>query len=55
MSETVWVLVVSAVVNGAIVWGVVRTELKYLRRDVDRAHKRLDDYEELERRCQVRA
>ncbi|MCL4315633.1 MAG: hypothetical protein M1527_02005 [Gammaproteobacteria bacterium] len=36
------VIVLTAIVNGAVMWGVVRTELKYMRRDVDRAHKRLD-------------
>lgn len=38
-----WGLVlVTAVVNGAVMWGVIRTEFKYLRRDIDNAHRRLD-------------
>lgn len=44
--DTVLVVLVSAVLNGAVVWGVVRTELKYLRRDVDHAHKRIDRHTE---------
>lgn len=28
--------------NGGVTWGVVRTTLWYMRRDIDRAHKRLD-------------
>lgn len=38
-------IVLTAVVNGAVTWGVVRTELKYHRRDIDRAHERLDQYD----------
>ena len=53
MSETVWLVIISAVLNGAVVWGVIRTEIKYLRRDVDRAHERMDNFEEFERRGQV--
>lgn len=34
-----------AVISGAVTWGVVRTELRYLRRDVDAAHTRLDHHE----------
>ena len=33
------------VVNGAVTWGVVRTEMKYLRRDTDHAHRRLDGHD----------
>lgn len=36
-------IVLTAIANGAVTWGVIRTELKYLRRDVDHAHRRLDD------------
>lgn len=42
----VGLIVLTAVVNGAVTWGVVRTELKYMRRDVDRAHTRLDRIED---------
>lgn len=44
---------VQAIVTGTItglfsagaVWGALKIELKYLRRDTDHAHKRLDDHE----------
>lgn len=32
----------TAVINGAVTWGVVSTKLEWLRRDVDAAHSRLD-------------
>ena len=44
LSDTFIVVIVSACLNGAIIWGVVRTELKYLRRDVDRANQWIDDF-----------
>jgi hypothetical protein len=31
-----------SIVTGLIAWGGIRAEMKYLRRDVDRAHERLD-------------
>lgn len=33
----------TALVNGLITWGVIRTEMKYLRRDVDHAQHRIDE------------
>jgi hypothetical protein len=45
LSDTFIVVIVSAFLNGAIIWGVVRTELKYLRRDVDRANLWIDEFE----------
>jgi hypothetical protein len=54
VSDTIWIAIISAGLNGAVVWGVVRTELKYLRRDVDHANKRIDEHEAFERRGQVR-
>lgn len=39
-------IVVTVLINGAVTWGVVRTELKYMRRDIDLAHKRLDRMDE---------
>lgn len=33
---------IAGVFSAGTVWGMLRTELKYLRRDVDHAHKRLD-------------
>lgn len=31
---------------GLVTWGGLRVELRYLRRDIDRAHNRLDRIEE---------
>lgn len=44
-----WLLQIlaGAFASGAVTWGVVRTELKYLRRDVDRAHQRIDKHEDV--------
>lgn len=39
-----WVIQVAATVGA--VWGVVRVELRWLRRDVDLAHKRIDRHED---------
>lgn len=35
MSDTIIVLIVSAALNGAVVWGVVSTKLDWMRRDID--------------------
>jgi len=37
---------ISGIVAGVAAVSVIRIELKYLRRDVDSAHKRLDKYED---------
>ena len=42
MSEAVQIALVTAIVNGAVTWGVISTKLAWLRRDVDLAHARLD-------------
>ncbi len=34
---------ITALVNGAVTWGVVSTKLDWLRADIDRAHRRLDE------------
>lgn len=54
-----WLLqvIVSGAVTGAVTWGVVRTELKYLRRDVDHLTQRLNDHEQStheRRQCAMR-
>lgn len=38
----VLIAVVTGVITGAVTWGAMRVEVRYLRRDVDRAHWRLD-------------
>lgn len=40
-----WLLqsIVTAAGGALITWGAIRVELRYLRRDVDRAHLRLDN------------
>jgi len=35
MSDTMAIALLSAVLNGAVTWGVVSTKLAWLRRDVD--------------------
>ena len=37
------IIIISAFVNGFVVWGVVKTKLEYITRDTDRAHARIDD------------
>ena len=41
MSDAVLIAVVSAVLNGAVTWGVVSTKLAWMRRDLDDHHERL--------------
>lgn len=36
MSEAVQIALLTALVNGAVTWGVMTTKLAWLRRDVDR-------------------
>lgn len=35
VSADVWIALAGAVLNGAVVWGVVSTKLAWIRRDVD--------------------
>ena len=42
MNEALLIAVVTAVLNGAVTWGVISTKLAWLRRDVDLAHARID-------------
>jgi len=50
-SNDVLFVFVNAIASAAAVWGVMRTELKYLRRDVDLAHLRISKV--AEGRCPV--
>lgn len=47
MVETLAIVLATALVNGLVTWGVVKTELRYLRRDIDHAHQRADRIEAL--------
>ena len=41
-----WLLALaSAIATGLVTWGAIRVELRWLRRDVDHAHKRIDRVE----------
>ena len=41
MTENLWLLLGSALINGAVTWGVVTTKLAWMRRDLDDHHLRL--------------
>lgn len=45
MSEHMLLVLITALVNGAVTWGVVTTKMAWLRRDVDLAHERIDRME----------
>ncbi len=47
MSEAVQIVVITALVNGAVTWGVISTKMAWLRRDVDDLRARLDGWEKL--------
>jgi len=34
---------VGGIITGVAAWSAIRVEMRYLRRDIDRAHARLDD------------
>lgn len=40
--EMISLAIAAGVVQGLITWGAIRVEIRYLRRDIDRAHWRLD-------------
>ena len=39
--------IVTGLVTGVAAWAAIRVEIKYLRRDVDRAHERLTRHEDI--------
>jgi len=45
MIETWLIALASAVVTGLVTWGGIRVELRWLRRDVNHAHERIDRME----------
>jgi hypothetical protein len=36
-------MILTVAINAAVVWGVMKTEMRFLRRDTDKAHDRIDD------------
>lgn len=40
--DSLVIAAVTGLVTGAVTWGAMRVEIRYLRRDVDRAHMRID-------------
>lgn len=44
MPDEIFAIVMTTGANALVTWGVVRSELKFLRRDVDYANKRIDDH-----------
>lgn len=51
LGEAALLAVLSGAVSGLLAWGGVRVELRYLRRDVDQAHGRIDRVEQLAARA----
>lgn len=40
MTETVQIALITALINGAVTWGIISTKLAWLRRDVDKLDMR---------------
>jgi hypothetical protein len=45
MPDALAIAIISAVVNGAVTWGVISTKLAWHRRDLDDHHARLNALE----------
>lgn len=45
MTESWLLALATAIATGLVTWGAIRVELRWLRRDVDHAHRRLDRVE----------
>lgn len=41
MSETMQIALITALINGAVTWGIVSTKLAWLRRDMDKVEVRI--------------
>ena len=41
MTETVQIALITAVINGAVTWGIISTKLEWLRRDIDELKMRV--------------
>lgn len=45
MNENLLLIGATALLNGAVTWGIVKTQLAWLRRDVDMAHERITEHD----------
>ena len=45
MNENILLIAATALLNGAVTWGIVKTQLAWLRRDVDMAHERISEHD----------
>lgn len=43
MSDTLLTAIVTAIVTGAVNWGVLSTKLAYMARDIEALQRRMDD------------
>lgn len=43
ISDAILVAAITGVVSAAVNWGIVKVQLAWLRRDVDKAHERIDE------------
>lgn len=41
--ETLLIAAITGIIGGLTTWGGLRVELRYLRRDIDLAHQRIDE------------
>lgn len=42
MSEAMQIALVTALINGAVTWGIISTKLAWLRRDIERLESRVN-------------
>lgn len=45
MTDTIKVAVFTAIINGAVTWGVMSTKLEWLRSDIAKVEQRIDRIE----------
>jgi hypothetical protein len=53
MSETVQIAMITALINGAVTWGIISTKLAWLRRDVDKLDMRATACEAMHHRPRI--
>ncbi len=51
--EQIYLVIGTALANGAVTWGVIKTQLAWLRADVNNAHTRIDNLTERLNACQI--